>query len=119
MDTTQLKEEICKALDSKKALDVTCVALEGLTSIADWFVIASGRSTTQVKALAENLEEIMEKQFGVAALRVEGRSGGKWVVLDYGDVIVHVFEEETRKPYSLEQLWGDGTNVAQFEESGE
>ena len=77
MDTTQLKEEICKALDSKKALDVTCVALEGLTSIADWFVIASGRSTTQVKALAENLEEIMEKQFGVAALRVEGRSGGK------------------------------------------
>ena len=91
MDTTQLKEEICKALDSKKALDVTCVALEGLTSIADWFVIASGRSTTQVKALAENLEEIMEKQFGVAALRVEGRSGGKWVVLDYGDVIVHVF----------------------------
>ena len=114
MDTTQLKEEICKALDSKKALDVTCVALEGLTSIADWFVIASGRSTTQVKALAENLEEIMEKQFGVAALRVEGRSGGKWVALDYGDVIVHVFNDESRLFYHLERLWDEGNNVQRY-----
>ena len=119
MQTTQLKEEICKALDSKKALDVTCVALEGLTTIADWFVIASGRSTTQVKALAENLEEIMEKQYGVTVLRTDGRSGGKWIVLDYGSVIVHIFEEETRKTYSLEQLWGDGSNVARFEGDAE
>lgn len=119
MQTTQLKDEICNALDSKKAIDVTTVSLQGLTTVADWFVIASGRSTTQVKALAENLEEIMEKQFGIRALRTDGRSGGKWVVLDYGTVIVHVFEEETRKVYSLEQLWGDGTNVARFDEKSE
>ena len=116
MQTEQLKELICKTLDSKKAINVAVISLEGLTVVADYFVLASGRSTTQVKALAENLEEIMEKEYGVRVLRTEGRSGGKWVVLDYGSVIVHVFEEETRKTYSLEQLWGDGTNVSHFGE---
>ena len=119
MQTTQLKDLICKTLDEKKAVDVATVDLNGLTEIADWFVIASGRSTTQVKALSENLEEIMEKQYDVRALRTEGRSGGKWIVLDYGSVIVHIFEEETRKTYSLEQLWGDGGNVSRYDEGRE
>ena len=104
---------ICKLLDEKKAKDITIVNIEGLTIIADKFIICSARSNTQVKALVDIVDEGMSKE-GYEPLRVEGKQEGRWAVLDYGDVIVHIFYEETRKLYSLEHLWSDGTNVTHY-----
>ena len=80
--------------------------LSGLTVIADYFVVCSGESTTQVKAIAEFIEQEFAKK-GVRLLGMEGLDYSHWVLLDYGDVIVHVFEKETREYYGLEKLWMD------------
>lgn len=80
--------------------------LSGLTVIADYFVICSGESTTQVKAIAEFIEQEFAKT-GMKLLGMEGLDYSHWVLLDYGDVIVHVFEKETREYYGLEKLWMD------------
>lgn len=111
MQEKELKDLICKVLDDKKGVDITVVDLEGLSIVADWFVIVSGRSTTQVKALAGNLEEELSKNHGIEPIRTEGKRDGRWAVVDYGSVVVHVFHEETRRLYSLEQLWSNGQNV--------
>ena len=84
------------------------------TVLCDYFVIAGGRSTTQVKALCDNLEEKLSKE-GVEPRRVEGVKEGRWGVLDYGDVIVHIFNDESRLFYHLERLWGEGDNVRRYE----
>ncbi len=94
----------------KKALDVTILDLSGLTVIADYFVICSGESTTQVRAIAEFIEEEFARK-KVKPLGVEGASYSHWILLDYGDVIVHVFEKDTRAYYNLEKLWMDAKTV--------
>jgi len=94
----------------KKALDVTVLDLSGLTVIADYFVICSGESTTQVKAVAEFIEqEFAQKR--IRPLGIEGVAHSHWILLDYGDVIIHVFEKETRAYYNLEKLWMDAKAV--------
>lgn len=114
MQTEELKNTICRILDDKKGNDIVVIDIGELSIVADYFVIVSGRSTTQVKALANNLEDEMSKNYGVEPLRSEGKRDGRWAVVDYGSVVVHVFHEETRTLYSLEQLWGDGTNVTRY-----
>ncbi|MDE6614910.1 MAG: ribosome silencing factor [Clostridia bacterium] len=106
-------ELICKLLDEKKARDIVIVDIGKLTVIADHFVICSARSNTQVKALVDAVDEGMSKA-GCEPLRVEGKQEGRWAVLDYGDVIVHIFYEETRRLYSLENLWSDGANITHY-----
>ncbi len=91
---------------AKKAADPIVLELTGLTIVADYFVICSGESTTQVRAIAEHIEEELAKS-GVKPLGIEGRTYSHWVLVDYGDVIVHVFEKETRAYYDLEKLWMD------------
>ena len=108
-------EFICKLLDDKKAKDIVVVNLENLTVIADYFIICSARSNTQVQALSDIVEEGMSKA-GMEPLRAEGKQEGRWAVLDYGDVIVHIFYEETRRLYSLETLWSNGANVTHYGE---
>ncbi len=108
-----LTQEICKVLDMRKGQNIAIVNIGHRTIIADQFIICSGRSTTQVKALANYVEDELAK-LGVEPLRTEGKSEGRWAVIDYGDVIVHVFHEETRKLYTLEELWSDGTNVEYY-----
>ena len=99
-----------KALDSKKAKNITALKVEDLTILANYFVIASASSTTQVKALADEVEyQLGEK--GVKLKGIEGYQSKEWIVLDYYDIIVHVFLEETRDFYQLERLWADGTPV--------
>ena len=99
-----------KALDSKKAIKITALKVEDLTILANYFVIASATSTTQVKALADEVEyQLGEK--GVKPKSIEGYQSQTWIVLDYYDIIVHVFLEETRDFYQLERLWADGTPV--------
>ena len=99
-----------KALDSKKANKITALKVDDLTILANYFVIASASSTTQVKALADEVEyQLGEK--GVKPKSIEGYQSQNWIVLDYYDIIVHVFLEETRDFYQLERLWADGTPV--------
>jgi len=95
---------------NKKASDVTILDLSGLTVIADYFVICSGESTTQVKAVASAIEEELAKE-GVKPRGVEGVAHSHWILLDYGDVIIHIFEKETRAYYNLEKLWMDAKTV--------
>jgi len=99
-----------KALDSKRAEDIQVIGIGDLTIIADYFIIANGMSNTQTKALAEEVEFRLS-QLGVEPNRTEGYQGQTWIVLDYGDIVVHVFYKETRDYYNLERLWSDGTPV--------
>jgi len=99
-----------KALDSKRAENIQVIGIGDLTIIADYFIIANGMSNTQTKALAEEVEFRLS-QLGVEPNRTEGYQGQTWIVLDYGDIVVHVFYKETRDYYNLERLWSDGTPV--------
>jgi len=94
----------------KKARDVLVLDLKGLNTITDYFVICSGESTTQVKAITGEIEERFHAE-GVKPLGIEGLSHGHWVLMDYNDVIIHIFEEETRKFYELEKLWIDAERI--------
>ncbi|OPY57791.1 MAG: Ribosomal silencing factor RsfS [Pelotomaculum sp. PtaU1.Bin035] len=101
---------VVQAAEDKKAEDITVLDIQGISIIADYFIICSARSRTQVQSVVENVQEKLEKE-DVAALRREGFQEGSWVVLDYGDVIVHVFQETVRQFYKLERLWGDAQVV--------
>ncbi|MFZ3170543.1 MAG: ribosome silencing factor [Carboxydocellales bacterium] len=105
-----LAAQIVNAAEDKKAHDVKTLHLHELTIMTDYFVICSGNSTTQVKAIADNIEEQLKEQ-GVNPLRREGLREGHWILLDYGCVVVHVFLEEERSYYNLERLWGDAEVV--------
>lgn len=102
--------EAAKAALKKKAGDLIILELAGLTIMADYFVICSGESTTQVKAIAEFIEHEFHGK-GRKLLGIEGLHYSHWVLLDYGDVIIHVFEKETRDYYNLEKLWMDAKTI--------
>lgn len=106
MDSLQLATRLAQVLDKKKATEVKVLKVRDLTVLTDYFVIASGSSSTQVKALAEEAEFQLEQQ-GVKPLRTEGYDSKSWILLDYGTVIVHVFYPEARDFYDLEHLWAD------------
>ncbi len=99
-----------QAAENRKALDVTVLDISEVSIIADYFIICSGRSGTQVQAIAENIQEELKKS-GMLALRREGFREANWVLLDYGDVIIHVFQGAEREFYNLERLWGDARIV--------
>ncbi len=101
---------IVKASQDKKAVGPVILEIKELTVIADYFVICSGESGTQVGAIADNIREEMVKS-GVRPRSVEGADHNSWVLIDYGDVIVHVFENETRNYYELEKLWLDAPQI--------
>ena len=109
-DSKALAIEIAKILDKKKAHDVRVLKVESLTVLTDYFVIASGTSTTQVASLADEVEfELSQK--GLEPYNTEGYDSKNWVLLDYSNVIVHVFVPNTRTYYDLEHLWADGEPV--------
>lgn len=101
---------VAKALDSKKGLDIKALHTSELTTLADYFVICTGSSNTQIKALADAVEKAMTEA-GEEPHHVEGHRGGTWVLLDYSCVVVHIFTEETRQFYDLERLWRDAEDV--------
>ncbi len=100
-----------KALDKKKGREIAAIQVTEQTTLADYFVIATGSSNTQINALCGAVEKAMKEQAGEDPMRREGYRDGTWVLLDYGCVIVHVFSPEAREFYSLERLWSDGTPV--------
>ncbi|MEM9550044.1 MAG: ribosome silencing factor [Pseudomonadota bacterium] len=99
-----LLDAIVSSLTDDKAEDVVQIDLRGKTSIGDYMVVASGRSTRQVAALSEKLVERLKRDFGVIG-KVEGKDAGDWVLIDTGDVIVHIFRPEVREFYQLEKMW--------------
>ncbi len=103
-------ETIVKALDSKKGDDIQVLKIKDLTIISDYFVIANGNSSTQTKALADEVEFRM-KEKGIMPDRTEGYQSSNWIILDYDDIIVHVFYKETRSYYNLERLWSDAEQI--------
>lgn len=105
---------ICRLLSDKKAGDIVYIDVAEKTSLCDYFIVCSGRSSTQVKSLADNLEEKLEKEYGEMPRRREGVREGRWAVVDYADVIVHIFSDEERDFYNLERLWEDGKNIVRY-----
>ena len=115
MTTEDKVKSIVKALDSKKAEDIKVIKITDLTIIADYFVIAGGTSSTHTKSLSQEVDYKLGL-LGVNPTRTEGSGADGWVVLDYSDVVVHVFYKEERDFYQLERLWADGEiiDISQF-----
>lgn len=99
-----------KALDDKKALDISALSVTRLTTLADYFVICTGSSSTHMKTLADEAERRLKEE-GQGAHHVEGYSTASWILLDYGGVLVHIFLKETREFYGLERLWSDAQRL--------
>jgi len=97
-------------LDDRKAENIEVLKISELTTIADYFVICNGNSSTQVKALCDNVTE-KTSEMGIEPLRIEGYDSAAWILVDYGSVVVHIFKTDMRDFYSLDRLWGDGEKV--------
>lgn len=108
MQAEQLRELVVEALDDMKAVNTVTMDVSGLTDVMDYLVIASGTSNRHVKSLADNVCMEAKKQ-GQRALGVEGEDAGEWVLVDFGDVVVHVMLPATRDLYDLERLWAEHT----------
>lgn len=100
-----------QVLDSKKALNIKVIKIQDVSALADYFVIATGTSSTHVKSLADEVEEQLDEA-GISVSHVEGYRSNSWVLLDYVDVVVHVFSDEARAYYDLERLWQDGEEIS-------
>ena len=111
MTDNEILKIAVKAIDSKRGENIRIIKIDELTVIADYFVIANGSSSTQVKALADEVEFKLSEA-GLEPKRTEGYQGANWIVLDYIDVVIHIFHKETRDFYDLERLWQDGTEVS-------
>ena len=103
----EMAEIAVKALDSKKGKEIRLIRIDKITTLAEYFVICTGTSNTQINALCDAVEKELD-QLGEQPIHREGYRGGTWVLLDYGCVAIHVFNEEARAFYGLERLWSDG-----------
>lgn len=110
MTSLELAECAVKALDAKKAVDLHLLRICDISSLADYFILATGTSSTQVKALADEVEFKLE-DLGSQPIRKEGYRSNSWVLLDYGSAVVHIFTPEARSFYNLDRLWGDGESI--------
>jgi ribosome-associated protein len=107
MTSEELAGALAHFAEDRKALEIVQLDLRAIIGYTDYFVICSGRSERQTKAIHAAIHEGMKAQYGRLPQRVEGVSGARWILMDYLDVVVHVFTPETRKYYRLEQLWGE------------
>ena len=110
MTTLQQAKETAKILSEKKGLDIKVIEISDVSVIADYMVIATGNSSTHVKALADEVETQLD-DMGISVSHIEGYRSNSWILLDYIDIIVHVFSNEAREYYDLERLWEDGTDI--------
>ena len=110
MTALETAKEAAKILDNKKGIDVKIIGIEDISSLADYFVIATGTSNTHVKALSEETE-FQLKKIGVTPSHIEGHRSQSWILMDYGSVILHIFSPDARDFYDLERLWKDGKEI--------
>lgn len=111
----KMVEKAIEALESKKAKDIEVLNISGISTLSDYFIICNGTSTTHIKTLADELEEKMSEA-GYNYLHKEGYNSARWILMDYGEVVVHIFHEEDRSFYNLERLWSDGKSRFQSRE---
>jgi ribosome-associated protein len=110
--TAQRKaQRAARAALDRKALDLVVLDVQGLSGVTDYFLVCSGRSTTHLKSITDAIREEL-KEDGVRPLHTEGTTESGWILLDYGDVLMHVFLEDTRAYYALERLWGDAPSIS-------
>ncbi len=114
MDAKQMAKIAYAALEDKKAEDIRVIEIKDISILADYMIIANGTNSSQVQALVDNVEEELAKA-GVSNKRIEGVKNASWVLMDYNDVIVHVFSREDRLFYDLERIWRDGKDVSREE----
>jgi ribosome-associated protein len=107
MEGTKLLQEIARLAEDKKAIDVVELDLRGVLGYTDWFLICSGNTGRQAKAIHDGILEGLKREHGTLPRRVEGSADAGWILMDYLDVVVHIFTPETRDFYRLEQLWGE------------
>ena len=120
VQSKELVNVVCKALADKRGKDIVALYVREKTDLCDYFIIASGSNAPQIRAMGERVEELIEREFDIVPARTEGVRDGRWAVVDYGDVITHIFNDETRLFYHLERLWSDGANLQKFDdEKGE
>ena len=113
----QWARSAARAASAKGGEDTVVIEVGAVLAITDAFVITSGRNTRQVKTIAEEVEATLKAEGGISPLRVEGVGDSHWVLLDYGDLVIHVFLDETREFYDLERLWSDAPRVAWEDEA--
>lgn len=109
-EQSKMAQVVYKALDEKKGEDIRIIEISQISIMADYFIIANGTNLSQVQAMVENVREKMH-QAGFEIKRVEGNRSSTWILLDYGDVVVHVFDSEDRLFYDLERIWSDGRQI--------
>ena len=102
---------IYNAIDDKKGGNTRILDISAITTISDYFIITSGNNYNQVRAIADNVEEELLKKHGMRPERVEGYNNGEWILLDYIDYVIHVFEREQRLFYDIERIWSDGKEI--------
>lgn len=110
-DSKKMAKLVIEALEDKKAEDIKIIDISGVSVLADYFIIANGNNTNQVQAMIDNVEETLGKA-GYTPKQIEGYNTANWVLMDYTDVIVHVFDKENRLFYDLERIWRDGREVS-------
>ena len=106
MKSKELLEVVVRAADEKRAEDIVALDMNGVSLLADYFVVASGSSERQVQAIVDNIDDKVEEAGGTVK-SIEGKKGSKWILMDLGDIVVHVFTPEERANYNLEQFWQD------------
>ncbi|WP_310602707.1 ribosome silencing factor [Anaerosporobacter sp.] len=112
MDSAKKMTQIAyKAMDDKKAEDIRIIEIGEVSTIADYFIIANGTNSSQVQALVDGVDEALSRE-GFEPKRVEGHRSSSWVLMDYGDIVVHVFSKEDRLFYDLERIWRDGKTLS-------
>ena len=116
ISSRELAVAVCKALSDKLGKDIVALYVREKTNLCDYFVVASGSNAPQIRAMGERVEELIEREYGLVPSRTEGVRDGRWAVVDYGDVIVHIFNDETRLFYHLERLWSNGENLQKYDD---
>lgn len=114
MNSKEMARMACEAMEDKKAQDVKIINIEHVSTLADYFIIASGSNRSQVQAMSDNVNEVLGRA-GVEPKQVEGYQNANWILMDYGDMVIHIFDEENRLFYDLERIWRDGSLVEREE----
>lgn len=111
MTSKELAKIAYNALDDKKGINISVIDISKISTLADYFIIAGGNNENQVKALADNVEEVLYKSGEVTPKHIEGYDNANWILMDFNDIIIHIFNEEDRLFYDLERIWRDGKQV--------
>lgn len=114
MNSKEMARMACEAIEDKKAQDVKIINIEHVSTLADYFIIASGSNRSQVQAMSDNVNEVLGRA-GVEPKQVEGYQNANWILMDYGDMVIHIFDEENRLFYDLERIWRDGSLIEREE----